>query len=133
MGLFEEADGGTIFLDEIGEISPEFQVKLLRVLQSGEFRPVGSSRCHHTDARIVAVTNRDLDQDVHAKRFRADLYYRIAEMVLHLPPLRKHPMDIEPLTAHLIGLQRQVFGKPGVRGLDRDTLSCLQLYHWPGS
>ncbi|WP_455383925.1 sigma-54-dependent transcriptional regulator [Acidihalobacter prosperus] len=132
-GLFEEADGGTLFLDEIGEISPEFQVKLLRVLQSGEFRPVGSNRQRHTDVRIVAATNRDLEQEVRAGRFRADLYYRIAEMSLHLPPLRERPMDIEPLVTHLVDRQSGALGKTERHAVDPHTIACLREYPWPGN
>lgn len=132
-GLFETADGGTVFLDEIGETSPEFQVKLLRVLQTGEFRPVGSNQTRHTDVRIVAATNRDLEQEVHAGRFRADLYYRLAEITVTLPPLRERPVDIEPLTDHLVDQQGKALGRPGVTGPDGDTLACLQRYEWPGN
>lgn len=132
-GLFETADSGTVFLDEIGETSPEFQVKLLRVLQTGEFRPVGSNQTRHTDVRIVAATNRDLEQEVHTGRFRADLYYRLAEITITLPPLRERRVDIEPLTDHLVNQQGKALGRPGVTGADGDTLSCLQRYEWPGN
>ena len=133
VGLFEEADGGTLFLDEIGEISPEFQVKLLRVLHDGEFRPVGSNRQRHTDVRVIAATNRDLEAEVRAGRFRADLYYRLAEMTLQLPPLRNRPMDILPLAGHLIEQQEKVLDKPGPWTLEEDTIACLKRYRWPGN
>ncbi|AOV17442.1 sigma-54-dependent Fis family transcriptional regulator [Acidihalobacter aeolianus] len=132
-GLFEEADGGTLFLDEIGEISPAFQVKLLRVLQSGEFRQVGSNRMRHTDVRIVAATNRDLEQEVRAGRFRADLYYRIAEMSLHLPPLRERPGDLQALADHLLARLARALGKPGPGRLSAESLECLRDYAWPGN
>ena len=87
IGLFQQADGGTLFLDEIGETSPAFQVKLLRALQEGEVRPLGSPRPVAVDVRIIAATNRDLDADVASGRFREDLYYRIAGMTLYMPCL----------------------------------------------
>lgn len=132
-GLFAEADGGTLFLDEIGEVSPEFQVKLLRVLQNGEFRPVGSNRQRHTNVRVIAATNRDLEAEVRAGRFRADLYYRLAEMTLHLPPLRARPMDIEPLARHLIAALEQQLNKAGPWRLQPDSLHCFKRYRWPGN
>jgi two-component system response regulator HupR/HoxA len=85
IGLFQQADGGTIFLDEIGETSPAFQVKLLRVLQEGEIRPVGGARTVSVDVRVVSATNRDLEEDVRQGRFRQDLYYRLSTMTLHVP------------------------------------------------
>jgi two-component system response regulator HupR/HoxA len=94
VGLFERADGGTVFLDEIGEVSPAFQVKLLRVLQEGEVRPLGHGRTRKIDVRVIAATNRDLEAEMRAGRFRADLFYRLAGMIVRLPDLRDRPGDM---------------------------------------
>ncbi|ROR32522.1 sigma-54-dependent transcriptional regulator [Inmirania thermothiophila] len=131
-GLFAQADGGTLFLDEIGEVSPTFQVKLLRVLQEGEFRPLGASRPRRADVRIIAATNRDLEAEVRAGRFREDLFYRIAGFVLEVPPLRARPMDIAPLAQHALEAATRRFGKE-VQGFAPETLACLEAYPWPGN
>lgn len=132
VGLFQQADGGTIFLDEIGETTPSFQVKLLRVLQEGEIRPLGSPRSVQVNVRVIAATNRDLEEEVRAGRFRQDLYYRIANLTMHLPPLRERPMDI-PLIAEglLQRAMRQLNRK--VRGFTAETLDCFKVYRWPGN
>ena len=101
IGLFEVADGGSIFLDEIGETSPSFQVKLLRVLQEGEIRPLGAQRPRKVDVRVICATNRNIDDEVEAGRFRRDLYYRLAAFPIHLPALAERPMDI-PIIAERI-------------------------------
>ncbi len=132
IGLFEQADGGTIFLDEIGEVSAAFQVKLLRVLQEGEVRPVGSNRRRRVDVRVVAATNRDLAQDIRIGRFREDLFYRLAGVCLHLPPLRERRVDIPLLARALLNELIQTLGKP-CRGFNDDVLECLQAYDWPGN
>jgi two-component system response regulator HupR/HoxA len=132
IGLFEQADGGTIFLDEIGEVSAAFQVKLLRVLQEGEVRPVGSNRRRRVDVRVVAATNRDLAQDIRVGRFREDLFYRLAGVCLHLPPLRERRVDIPLLARALLNELIQTLGKP-CRGFNDDVLECLQAYDWPGN
>lgn len=93
-GFFEEADGGTIFLDEIGEMPPQAQVRLLRVLESGAFSRVGSSEVLHTDVRVIAATNKDLGEEVRVGRFREDLYYRLSAIVIEVPPLRERQEDI---------------------------------------
>src|SRR5574343_1322981 len=111
IGLFQQADGGTLFLDEIGETSPAFQVKLLRVLQEGEFRPLGGARPVSVDVRVIAATNRDLEAEVHAGRFRQDLYYRLATVPLHVPPLRERPMDIPLLAERLLEASQKALGK----------------------
>ena len=132
VGLFEQADGGTLFLDEIGETSPAFQVKLLRALQEGEIRPLGSSRSRHVDVRIISATNRKLEDDVKAGRFREDLYYRLATFSLHLPPLRQRAMDIPFLANHL--LREAVFAleKP-IQGFSEEAMQAMMAYAWPGN
>ncbi len=132
MGLFEQANGGTIFLDEIGEISPAFQVKLLRVLQEREVRPLGEQRRRKVDVRIIASTNRDLEEEVRAGRFRQDLYYRLAEVTLLLPSLGRRRGDIPLLAQHFLTRAQQEFDKP-VRGFSDEALACMQRYNWPGN
>lgn len=132
VGLFQQADGGTLFLDEIGETSPAFQVKLLRVLQEGEFRPLGSNRAVQVDVRVIAATNRDLEDDVRTGRFREDLYYRLATMTLHVPPLRQRPMDIPLLIQRLLENSCKTLGK-ALDGFTPTALAALQTYPWPGN
>ncbi|MGI9134989.1 MAG: sigma-54-dependent transcriptional regulator [Rhodoferax sp.] len=132
VGLFQQADGGTLFLDEIGETSPAFQVKLLRVLQEGEFRPLGSNRAVTVDVRVIAATNRDLEQDVVTGRFRQDLYYRLATVSLHVPALRQRPMDLALLAQRLLETSSRSLGKP-VSGFSSEALACIAAYHWPGN
>jgi len=132
VGLFQQADGGTLFLDEIGETSPAFQVKLLRVLQEGEFRPLGSNRVVSTDVRIIAATNRDLEDDVRTGRFREDLYYRLATIPLHVPPLRERPMDLPLLARHLLKTSCQSLDKT-VEGFGPGLLEQIAAYPWPGN
>jgi len=131
-GLFERADGGTVLLDEIGEVSPAFQVKLLRVLQEGEIRPLGCGRTRQVDVRVIAATNRDLEADVRAGRFREDLYYRLTPVTIHLPPLRDRITDIPVLAKALLETAMKHLGKQ-VRGFSDEALSCMQAYHWPGN
>ena len=132
IGLFQQADGGTIFLDEIGETSPAFQVKLLRALQEGEIRPLGSPRPVSIDVRVIAATNRDLEADVRSGRFREDLYYRLAGMTLRLPPLRERPQDIALIAAELLDLRRAQAARQGAL-LAPEALRCLERYAWPGN
>ncbi|WP_338086848.1 sigma-54 dependent transcriptional regulator [Magnetospirillum aberrantis] len=132
IGLFEQANGGTIFLDEIGETSPAFQVKLLRVLQEGEIRPLGARLTRKVDVRVIAATNRTLEDEVREKHFRRDLYYRLAAFPLHIPPLRERPMDIHLLAERLLAETRKGFGKP-VRAFSDDALAVLKSYDWPGN
>ncbi len=132
IGRFQQADGGTIFLDEIGETSPAFQVKLLRVLQEGEFRPLGGARPVSVDVRVVAATNRDLEADILAGRFREDLYYRLATVTLRLPPLRERPMDISLLAARLLDAAQKALGKKA-DGFTGEALACIAAYRWPGN
>jgi two-component system, NtrC family, response regulator HupR/HoxA len=132
IGLFEQADGGTIFLDEIGDTSPAFQVKLLRVLQEGEIRPVGSSRSRRVDVRIISATNRDLEEEVRRGRFREDLYYRLTQFVLPVPALRERKMDIPLIAFDLLGSAAQSMAKD-TSGFTPEALDCLTHYHWPGN
>jgi two-component system response regulator AtoC len=123
-GLFEEADGGSLFLDEIGELPPQLQVKLLRALQEGEIRRVGDSSARKVDVRLVAATARDLEQEVREGNFRSDLYYRINVVRIHLPPLRQRTEDIPPLTRHFI----EKFAKQlaiGVSGFEPGAMKLL--------
>ena len=131
-GLFERADGGTVFLDEIGELSPAFQVKLLRVLQDGEIRPLGSGRTRNVDVRVIAATNRDLEAEVAAGRFRKDLYYRLAAVTVHLPPLRERPGDLPVLAGALLDRAIHDLGK-SVDGFSAEALDCMCQYEWPGN
>jgi len=131
-GLFERANGGTVFLDEIGEVSPAFQVKLLRVLQEGEIRPLGSSQTRQVDVRVIAATNRDLEQEVRVGRFREDLYYRLATVTIQLPPLRERRLDIPLIAGSILESSMRQLGKR-VEGFTAETLACMQAYHWPGN
>lgn len=132
VGLFEQADGGTIFLDEIGEISPAFQVKLLRVLQEREVRRIGEHQRRKVNVRIVASTNRDLEDEVRAGRFRQDLYFRLAEVTLELPSLERRAMDIPVLAKGFLAKAMQDFDKP-VKGFTEEALACMSKYYWPGN
>lgn len=132
VGLFERADGGTIFLDEIGEISPAFQVKLLRVLQEREVRRLGEHQRRKVDVRVVASTNRDLEEEVRAGRFRQDLYFRLAEVTLELPALERRAMDIPVLAEDFLAKSVQEFDKPA-KGFTEEALDCMRRYCWPGN
>jgi two-component system, NtrC family, response regulator HupR/HoxA len=131
-GLFQRAHGGTVFLDEIGETSPAFQVKLLRVLQEGEVRPVGSSRTIPVDVRVVSATHRRLDDEVREGRFREDLYYRIAGLTLEMPPLRERPGDIVPIAEQLLKDVAAELRRP-VAGFADDARALLMGHPWPGN
>jgi len=132
IGLFQQADGGTIFLDEIGETSPAFQVKLLRALQEGEIRPVGASRSISVDVRVISATNRDLEADVRQGRFRQDLYYRLSTMALHVPALRERPQDIPFIARQALTQATAALGKPA-KGFTPEAMDCLAAYRWPGN
>ncbi|MBC7905341.1 MAG: sigma-54-dependent Fis family transcriptional regulator [Rhodospirillaceae bacterium] len=132
IGLFEQASGGTIFLDEIGETSPAFQVKLLRVLQEGEIRPLGARLTRKVDVRVIAATNRNLEDEVREKHFRRDLFYRLAAFPLHIPSLRDRPMDIPVLAERLLAETRKGFGK-AIKGFSDDASAVLRAYDWPGN
>ena len=126
------ADGGTIFLDEVGEIPPELQSKLLRVLQEGEFERLGDERSRKTDARVIAATNRDLRKEVDAGKFREDLYYRLNVFPVEVPPLRRRTEDIAALAAHFVRTISRKLKRPEP-GLTRALLMRLQEYDWPGN
>ncbi|HEX9874591.1 MAG TPA: sigma-54 dependent transcriptional regulator [Deferrimonas sp.] len=131
-GLLDEAHEGTLFLDEVGDLSPVLQAKLLRVLQEGEFIPVGSTKARRVNVRFLAATNKNLQEEVSSGRFREDLYYRLNVIALELPPLRERPEDIEPLALHFLGKMAQKIRRP-VRGLTPEALAALQAYRWPGN
>jgi DNA-binding NtrC family response regulator len=131
-GLFAEADGGTIFLDEIGDVSPALQAKLLRVLQEHEVRPVGGTEWRRVDVRTIAATNRDLAALVAAGRFREDLYYRLKVVTISLPALRERRDDVPLLVDHLVRRAARGCGKP-VAGVSKEALAVLGAYHWPGN
>jgi two-component system response regulator HupR/HoxA len=132
IGLFQRADGGTVFLDEIGETSPAFQVRLLRVLQEGEVRPVGGTRAVPVDVRVIAATHRELEQRVREGLFREDLYYRIAGATFTVPPLRERVGDIEPIARRVVDEVGIELGRPGA-SLTDEAMACLMGYPWPGN
>jgi len=132
IGKFKQADGGTIFLDEIGTASPGMQVKLLRVLQEFEFEQVGGTKTFHVDARVILATNENLDDLVNSGRFRRDLYYRVNVINIELPGLRDRLSDIPMLAKHFL---EQVCAESGkkVRGFTDEAMSMLQRHRWPGN
>jgi DNA-binding NtrC family response regulator len=130
-GLWEEAEGGTLFLDEVGETSPAMQVKLLRALQEGEVRRVGATRTTSVDARVVAATNRDLEHEVKAGKFREDLYYRLSVVTLHVPPLRDRRGDISLLAERFLRAAAEAAGRR--LRFAAGTLAVLAAYDWPGN
>ena len=128
LGKLELADGGTIFLDEVGEMTPRMQALLLRFLESGEVQPVGGESIHRrVDARVIAATNRDLEKMTRAGTFREDLLYRIRVVHLHVPPLRERTDDIRPLLTHFLAKIDPTIG------LSEDAWRVLEAYHWPGN
>ena len=131
-GRFELADGGTIFLDEIGELPLDTQVKLLRVLQEHEFEPVGSSRPLRVDVRVIAATNRNLEESIRVGRFRSDLFYRLNVFPLELPPLRERRSDIPQLVAFYVLRYSKRFGKK-VEGVSQESMDRLLSYPWLGN
>jgi DNA-binding NtrC family response regulator len=131
-GLIEAADGSTLFLDEVGEMPLQTQVKLLRFLEEGRFRRVGSTRDRASDVRVIAATNRNLAEDVTAGRFRADLFYRLNVISLHVPPLRQRREDIPALVEHFLALYRERFNRPAL-DLSTDARRRLDSYDWPGN
>lgn len=131
-GKFREADGGTIFLDEVGELSPDIQVKLLRVLQDGEIDPVGSSKPVKVNVRVVSATNRDLAAEVKKGTFREDLYYRLNVFPISMPPLRSRSSDLPILIRHFISLFVKSEHKK-IKGIKKDAEDMLCKYSWPGN
>src|SRR3954470_12400190 len=131
-GIFVEADGGTIFLDEIAELSPALQAKLLRVLQEGEIRPLGAARSEKIDVRVVAATNKDLEARLSSGAFRQDLFYRLNVIQIHLPALRDRPDDILPLAEHFLAKSASKAGND-VRALHETAKKALLGYGWPGN
>ncbi|WP_137861958.1 MULTISPECIES: sigma-54 dependent transcriptional regulator [unclassified Sphingomonas] len=132
IGRFADADGGTLFLDEVGEMPLDAQVKLLRVLQSGEIQPIGARHAREVDVRVVAATNKTLQAEVEAGRFREDLYYRLNVVQVTIPPLRERTGDIPALARHLLA---RIADQPGLRplGITDDALQLLGSYDWPGN
>ncbi len=131
-GLFEEADGGTIFLDEIGELPLNLQVKFLRVLQESEIRPVGESSTKTVDVRVIAATAKNLEEEARDGGFRQDLFYRLNVFPITLPPLRERTEDIPLLCRHFLNRYNQNLGKE-IEGISSEAISTMLRYHWPGN
>ena len=131
-GLFELADGGSIFLDEIGEASPAFQVKLLRVLQEGEIRPLGAVRPRKVNVRVICATNRNLEDEVAAGRFRRDLYYRLTAFPIHLPALNRRPMDIPIIATRILADVNRSFHRQ-IASIEPEAMQRMTRYDWPGN
>ncbi|MCI0410878.1 MAG: sigma 54-interacting transcriptional regulator, partial [Acidobacteria bacterium] len=132
IGRFELAHRGTIFLDEIGDLSLELQTKLLRVLQDGEFERLGSSQTLRVDVRVIAATNQDLEKAIEAGRFRADLFYRLNVFPIPVPPLRKRKEDIQLLAEHFVARYSRKLGKK-IERIPRTAMDALLSYSWPGN
>jgi transcriptional regulator with GAF, ATPase, and Fis domain len=132
LGRFELAEGGTIFLDEVGELPAETQIALLRVLQEHEFERVGGTRSIQTNVRVIAATNRNLPAAIAAGTFRSDLFYRLNVFPIDMPPLRERREDIPALIEYFIDRCARELGK-NIRGIDQRTLALLQAYPWPGN
>jgi DNA-binding NtrC family response regulator len=131
-GCFEEADGGTVFLDEIATIDEKMQVSLLRLLETSQFSPIGGNECRSVDARVIAASNANLQEEVRLGRFREDLYYRLDVLHITLPPLRERYGDIHLLVDHFLKDACDSFRKL-IRGVAPDFISCLEAYPWPGN
>jgi two-component system response regulator AtoC len=131
-GLFEMAHEGTMFLDEVGELPQNLQVKLLRVLQDGEIRRVGDTQASHVDVSIIAATAKNLAEEVKNNRFREDLYYRLNVLPIHLPPLRERREDIPPLVDHFIGIYNKKLGLQ-IQGASKKAIERFLQYSWPGN
>lgn len=131
-GLFEVADGGTVFLDEVGNISLAIQAKLLRVLQEREFTPVGGTKIKKVDIRLIAATNKDLEKMITEETFREDLYYRLNIVFIHLPSLKERQEDVPMLAIHFLKKYADEMGKP-IKGFIPEAMERLISYHWPGN
>ena len=132
MGLFEVANGGSLFLDEIGDISLALQVKLLRAIQEGEVKPVGGTASKKVDVRIITATHRELSQMIQEKTFRVDLYYRLKVFEIEVPPLRSRSDDIPLLVSHFLNQSAAKIGKQ-ITGVAEETMKYLCAYRWPGN
>jgi transcriptional regulator with GAF, ATPase, and Fis domain len=132
VGRFEMADKGTLFLDEVGDIPPALQPKLLRILQEQEFERLGSGRTHKVDVRLVAATNKDLVRMVARGQFRSDLYYRLNVFPISVPPLRERREDIPSLVMHFVDILSRRMGKK-IDDINPETMSAFQWYSWPGN
>ncbi len=132
LGCFELADGGTLFLDEIGTMPPSQQAKLLRVLQTGELTPVGSSRVRRVDVRVLSATNIDVAREVGLGTFREDLLYRLNTVEIHLPPVRERAEDLAPLATHFLAAKAARYGKR-LRGFSQAAMAALAAHPWPGN
>lgn len=132
LGLFRAADGGTVFLDEIGELQPDVQARLLRVLQESAVTPVGATSSHPIDVRVLCATHRDLHTMVRRGDFRQDLYFRLNVVNVHIPPLRERQEDIIGLAEHFLAQQARLYDEP-VKTLSADTRHLLRQYTWPGN
>ncbi len=132
-GRVAAAEGGTLFLDEIGELPQQLQVKLLRLLQQREYSPVGDNRAMKCNIRVVAATNRDLEVEVQANRFREDLYYRLNVLPLHLPALRDRGSDTEVLANHFLRVFIERSGRSELTGFSADAIAAINSYDWPGN
>ena len=131
-GFLEEANGGLLFLDEIADMAPAIQAKVLRAIQEGEFFPVGANKSRRVDVRFIAATNKDLEREVGAGRFREDLYFRLSVITLKLPPLRERRDDIEPLAEYYLKLFSCQMKKP-VTDITPEARELLTAYSWPGN
>jgi transcriptional regulator with GAF, ATPase, and Fis domain len=132
IGRFEVADGSTLFLDEVGELPPDVQSKILRVLEDGSFERLGSTKTLHVDVRIIVATNRDLGKDAKEGRFRKDLYYRLNVFPITIPPLRERPEDISPMVAAFVAKLQKRMGKK-IGAISKRSIEALKSYSWPGN
>jgi transcriptional regulator with PAS, ATPase and Fis domain len=132
MGKFEIADGGTVFLDEIGDLEFSLQAKLLRVLQEHSFERLGGNKPIEVDVRVIAATNQNLQEAIGKQKFREDLFYRLSVFPIHIPPLRERQDDIVPLANHFVEKYSRRM-KKGEKSLSREAIVILERYHWPGN